>query len=163
MKRVEANDVGAMHALGNYHYHGLGGLQQDQAKAIELWKQAAKLGSSQAHYNLVVDYRHGGDLKKAKFHYEAAAMAGHEVARNMLGNMEFKSGNKERAVKHWIIAASAGSDSAMHTLLVVFGQGVLSRESIDSTLTAYNNSCAEMRSEARDAHIHIHNDNIGES
>ena len=27
------------------------------------------------------------------------------------------------------------------------------RESIDSTLTAYNNSCAEMRSEARDAYI----------
>jgi hypothetical protein len=82
-------------------------------------------------------------------------MAGHEVARHNLGCKENKSGDKERAVKHWIIAASSGDHKAMHTLLVVFGQGVLSRESIDSTLTAYNNSCAEMRSEARDAHIHI--------
>ena len=30
---------------------------------------------------------------------------------------------------------------------------LVDRESIDSLLTAYNNSCAEMRSEARDAFI----------
>jgi TPR repeat protein len=63
-------------------------LLQDQAKAIELWKQAAKLGSSQAHYHLGNSYREGGDLKKAKFHYEVAAMAGHDVARHNLGFME---------------------------------------------------------------------------
>jgi hypothetical protein len=34
-----------------------------------------------------------------------------------------------------------------------FDQGCVSRESIDSTLAAYNNSCAEFRSEARDAFI----------
>jgi TPR repeat protein len=28
------------------------GLRQDQNKAIELWKQAAKLGFSQAHFSL---------------------------------------------------------------------------------------------------------------
>jgi hypothetical protein len=32
-------------------------------------------------------------LKKAKFHYEAAAMTGHEVARNNLGCLEGKGGN----------------------------------------------------------------------
>jgi hypothetical protein len=31
---------------------------------------------------------------------------------------------------------------------MMFDVGGVSRESIDSTLTAYNNSCAEMRSEA---------------
>jgi hypothetical protein len=30
-------------------------------------------------------------------------------------------------------------------------QGLVSRQSIDSTLAAYNNACAEMRSEARDS------------
>ena len=92
-------------------------------------------------------------MKKAKFHWEAAAMAGHEVARSNIGSIEGNSGNTERAVKHWIIAASAGSFSAMHNLLVAFNEGLVSRESIDSTLTAYNNSCAEMRSKARDACI----------
>jgi TPR repeat protein len=61
----------------------------------------------------------------------------------------------EQAVKHWKIAASAGDHKAMHKLLVVFKDGALIRESVDSTLAAYNNSCAEMRSEARDAFIQV--------
>ena len=35
----------------------------------------------------------------------------------------------------------------------------VSRESINSTLAAYNNSCVEMRSEARDAYIQVEIDN----
>jgi tetratricopeptide (TPR) repeat protein len=151
MKRVEANDAGAIYVLGNYYYHGNFGLPQDLERAIALWNQAAKLGSSKAHYNLGNVYDDGGDLKKAKFYLEAAAMAGHEVARNNLGIMEEKSGNNERAMKHWIISASAGHHTAMRNLLVK--QGVVSRDAMDSTLTAYNNACAEMRSEARDAFI----------
>jgi hypothetical protein len=36
----------------------------------------------------------------------------------------------------------------------------VSRESIDSTLAAYNNSCAEMRSEARDSYIRFNLETI---
>jgi TPR repeat protein len=92
---------------------------------------------------------------KAKPHYEAAAMAGHEEARTNLGNMEEESGHMDRAVKQWIIAASAGEYSAMQVLVAYFelGHVYVSRDTIDSTLTAYNNSCAEMRSEARDDRI----------
>jgi len=154
MKRVEANDAGAMYIMGSYYTHGQLDLQQDLAKGVEIWTQAAKLGSSQAHNHLGNMYHQRGDLKKAKFHYEAAAMAGHEVARFKLGYIEYKSGNVERAVKHWTIAASAGHHTAMHSLLGAFNHGLVRRESINSTLTAYNNSCAEMRSETRDAAIH---------
>jgi hypothetical protein len=59
----------------------------------------------------------------------------------------------ERALKHWTISASAGDYKAMHCLGKGFERGLVSRESMDSTLTAYNNSCAKMRSEARDAAI----------
>jgi TPR repeat protein len=154
MKRVEANDAGAMFAMGSDYHHGRRqGIRQDQAKAMELWKQAAKLGNSQACYNLALIYKRGGDLKKAKFHYETAAMAGNETARYNLGTMEAQSGDRERAVKHWMIAASAGDYTAMHALQTFYEQGAVSRNAIDSTLTVYNNSCAEMRSEARDAYI----------
>ena len=61
----------------------------------------------------------------------------------------------ERAVKHWKIAASAGSFRAMDAMRTVFVVGRVSRESINSTLAAYNTSCAEMRSEARDAYMHV--------
>jgi hypothetical protein len=47
------------------------------------------------------------------------------------------------------------SDSyTMNQLRTFFEEGFVSRESIDSTLISYNNSCAEMRSEARNAYIH---------
>ena len=64
MKRVEVNDAGAMYVLGSNYYHGDLGLQQDWARAMELWKQAAELGSSLAHYHLGNEYLKGGDSKK---------------------------------------------------------------------------------------------------
>jgi len=163
MKRVEANDAGAMTALGNSYHLGEHGLLQDREKALELWKQAAELGSSKAHYRLGRIYDEGGDMKKVKFHYEAAAMAGDEAARNNLGTMEAQSGNMERAVKHWMISASAGHCSAMDNLLIAFNKGLVSRNAMDSSLTAYNNACAEMRSEARDALIRLLIDRFDES
>jgi TPR repeat protein len=163
MKRVEANDAGAISALADCYYHGHLGLQQDLAKALELWRQAAELGSSQAHYQLGTYYHEGGDMKRAKFHYEAAAMAGHGPARCNLGLMEIKSGNTERAVKHWMIATSTGDYNAMQCMIELFTQGMVSRDAIDSTLIAYNNSCAEMRSEARDAYIRLLIDRFDEN
>jgi len=49
----------------------------------------------------------------------------------------------------------------MKNLLIAFNQGSTSRATIDSTLTAYNNSCVEMRSEARDAAICLYITSIG--
>jgi hypothetical protein len=71
-------------------------------------------------------------MKTAKFHYEAAAMAGEELARYNSGTMELQYGNLDRAMKHWTIAASAGHFAAMHTMRKYFELGVVSRESIDS-------------------------------
>jgi TPR repeat protein len=119
---------------------------------MELYARAADLGSSYAHCHLGLYYNQRGDLKKEKYHYEAGAMAGHETARSTLGTMEAESGNMDRAVKHWSNAASAGHYPAMHTLITFFKMDYVSRESIDSTLAAYNTSCVEMRSEARDAY-----------
>jgi TPR repeat protein len=161
MKRVEANDAASMKMLAGSYYQGLNGIQQDRAKAIELFTKSAELGNSEAHRALGNIYHEGGDMKKAKFHVEAAAMAGNEVARCNLGIIEYNSGNINRAMKHWMIAASGGDYDAMHELNIGFEQGVISRESIDSSLTAYNSSCAEMRSEARDAYIQYKIETIG--
>ena len=153
MKRVEANDVASINLLADTYYKGLNGVQQDRTSAMELYVRAADLGNTKAHGSLSDIYHEGGGLKKAKFHCEAAAMAGHEGARCNLGTMEAQSGNIGPAVKHWMIAASCGNYKAMQNLLIAFNQGSTSRATIDSTLTAYNTSCVEMRSEARDAYI----------
>jgi TPR repeat protein len=82
-------------------------------------------------------FKKGEDWKKAKLHYEVAAMAGHELARYNLGYIDFLSGKKERASKHMKLAASAGVYRAMNNLLVVdFKQDLISRDEIDSILTA---------------------------
>jgi TPR repeat protein len=70
-KRVEANDPASIAILANYYDYGCNGLHQDPAKAIELYARAAELGFSRAHISLAGIYHEGGDLKKAKFHYEA--------------------------------------------------------------------------------------------
>jgi TPR repeat protein len=147
------NDAASIYVLGNFYHYGVNGLQQDHVKAIEQYARAADLGYSQAHYSLGDIYRQGGDMKKAKFHFEAAAMGGHEVARMALGLMECHCGNMERAVKHWTIAVSAGCYLSMHHLRTSFEEGAISRDAINLTLKAYNNACAEMRSDARDAYI----------
>jgi TPR repeat protein len=152
LKRAEANDAASISILAQYYCNGEQSFPQDQTKAIELYARAAELGFSKAHCNLGSIYYEGGDMEKAKFHFEAAAMAGHEVARNNLGTIESVSGNYQ-ALKHWRIAASAGCFRAMHALRTLFEQGVVRRELIDSALTAYNDSCAEMRSKARDTYI----------
>ena len=48
-----------------------------------------------------------------------------------------------------------GLINAMNDVRTGFEQGCVSRELIDSTLAAYDNSCAEMRSETRDAYPNI--------
>ena len=97
---MEANDAASIYLLADYYNQGLHGLQQDQAKAMELYVRAADLGCSGAHCKLGGIYHlQRGELRKAKFYYEVAAMAGDENARFTLGIMEYESGNIERAVK----------------------------------------------------------------
>jgi TPR repeat protein len=153
MMRVEANDEASIFVLATHYHFGRAGFQRDHIKAIELYTRAGQLGCGKAHCNLGKLYQEGGNMKKAKFHFEAAAMAGHEAARYKLGGLERQSRNIERAIKHWTIGASAGHYDAMHEMRFLFEQGIVSRELIDSTLAAYNNSCAEMRSEARNTCI----------
>jgi hypothetical protein len=159
-KRAEANDAASIGLLACFYLHGLKGFQQDHVKAIEQYTKSANLGCSKAHNQLGGIYDEGGDMKKAKFHWETAAMAGHEKARCIVGHLEYNSGNLERALKHWTIAATAGYHTAMHALRTFFEKGHISRESINTTLAAYNSSCAEMRSEARDAYIQYKIDRI---
>jgi TPR repeat protein len=84
MKRVAVNDVGAICELAKCYEKG-NETHQDQIKAMELYARASELGCSESHFCIGLKYLKAGDLKKAKFHFEAAAMAGHEMARYNLG------------------------------------------------------------------------------
>ncbi|EJK70995.1 hypothetical protein THAOC_07603, partial [Thalassiosira oceanica] len=49
-KRVRKDDSEAMMFLGNKYYHGKLGLAKDVPRAVELWMEAAELGSIGAHF-----------------------------------------------------------------------------------------------------------------
>ena len=153
-KRVEANDANSIWQLGGYYGMGAFGLQKDRKKANELYTRAAELGSFSAHYQIGWVYEDGlgveKDVKKAIHHYELAAMAGHELARCRLGVIEYKFGNVERAIKHFMISASAGWSQAMEAIKFLFKKRHVKRDLYELTLQAYNDSCAEMRSKARE-------------
>ena len=76
-------------------------------------------------------------------------MAGNDQARYQCGYIESEFGNQARALKHWKIGASAGEYNSMHFMIMHHKIGMVSKDTIDSTLEAYNNSCAEMRSKAK--------------
>ena len=80
-----------------------------------------------------------------------AALAGNEMARYSLGCIEFNSGTSCEALEDCCISWKFSCHGCHANCLCV---GRVSRESINSTLAAYNTSCAEMRSEARDAYMH---------
>jgi TPR repeat protein len=154
MKRVEANDATSMTYLGCFYANGSCGLQQDLNKALELWTRAAELGSIEAHYYIGGVYYQGEgvekDMKKAIHHLELAAMAGHEAARYNLGGIEYNSGNFERAIRHWSISASAGDSKSMTAIEEEFQKGLVRTDVYELTLKAYNDSCEEMTSKARE-------------
>ena len=55
-KRMEVNDVCAINMVGDEYRNGFRGLRQSYNKALELWFQAAKLRSIDAHHSIAVAY-----------------------------------------------------------------------------------------------------------
>ena len=108
--RVEKKDPEAMYYLGNHYNHVHGGslgLKKDTQKAIELWAEAAELGSVEAQHNLGFTYYHGDGVQEDKakgiYFYEKAAMNGYVLSRHKLGWIEGQKRNYERSVRHFLI------------------------------------------------------------
>ena len=104
--RVERGDAAAITHLGNIYFNGRLGLTKDIPRAIELWTQAAELGSIDAHCDLGRTYCNGhgvdADEPRGIRHWQYAAMKGHALSRRFLGTREFQKGNCKLAVQHWM-------------------------------------------------------------
>ena len=137
LKRIQANDpVAICHEGGERHYKG------DYEIAFEYWTMAAELGNADAYYKLALleEKMQGVEKDEGKYihNLEEAAISGHPNARYFLGMHEWnKNGNVERAVKHWIIAATQGDDESMKQLMAQFKEGYVSKDDLASTLRAH--------------------------
>ncbi|EJK66786.1 hypothetical protein THAOC_12257, partial [Thalassiosira oceanica] len=130
--------------LGGKH-----GLQKDVRKAVELWTEAAELGSIDALYNLGAEGVQEDKAKAAEL-FEKAAMQGHVLSRHNLGCIEGDKGNHDRAVRHLLISAKVGSKDSIETIKMMFTNGVATKAQYAEALKGYQDAVEEMRSHDRD-------------
>jgi len=152
--RVRNGDAEAINNLGIYYLQGMYGFHQNYVKAMELFLQAAELGFNRAYVNVANSYCSGRgvevDMKKAKHYYELAAMKGHAGARNWLGAFEVEAGNMNRALKHYIIAATDGDSSSMKNIIGLYKNGSATKADFEKALRSYQSYLGEIRSKQRD-------------
>lgn len=152
-KRMKLNDSGAFFMLGGAYARAELGLQEDMSKTLELWNKAADLGSLKAHYSIGIMYNIGDgverDLDKAIHHWKLAAMGGHEMARQHLGMAEIQSGNIDRAMKHFMIAARSGEKYSLKVVGDGYKAGHVTKDEYTRTLRAYQETQEGMKSTQR--------------
>ncbi|EJK57468.1 hypothetical protein THAOC_22482, partial [Thalassiosira oceanica] len=152
-KRVSKGDAEAISFLGDKYFHGVPGLAKDDSRAIELWTEAAALGSLDAHYELGHTYYKGDGVEEDKprgiHHWQQAAMKGHAHSRHNLGAVEDENGDYQLAVQHWMISAKMGHERSLNFIQNMFKDGHATKTQYAEALLGYRDAVEEMKSPQR--------------
>jgi len=153
-KRVEAGDATAINNLVVCHRDGRNGYPQDHTKALDFFHRAAILGDFESFLNIGYAYENGEgvevDMEKATHYYELAAMGGDVNARHNLGILSAKSGNVDRALKHFLIATRDGQSVSLNLIKDLYSKGHATKEDYTKALQAYQAYLNEIKSPQRD-------------
>ena len=153
-KRVNKRDAEAINHLAEQYYFGSPGVATDVPRAIELWTEAAELGSVDAHYRLSHAYHNGNGVEEDKLRAvrlcKEAAMKGHVLSRHFLGFTEFDNGNYELAVRHWMISAKMGYEDSLCCIKEMFMKGQATKAQYAEALRGYGNAAEEMKNHQRE-------------
>ncbi|EJK56952.1 hypothetical protein THAOC_23062 [Thalassiosira oceanica] len=140
--------------MGNNYFYGNLGLTKDVPRAIELWSEAAELGSIDAHYQLGVAYYAGVVVEEDRpigiNHWQQAAMKGHVKSRYNLGIVECENGNCELAVQHWMISVKMGDQRSLNAIKDMFKDGDATKAQYAEALLGYRDAVEEMKSPQRE-------------
>lgn len=152
--RVEKKDPLAIEFLGDTYRHGLLGAQKDVQESVNLYTEAAELGSISALDNLGFMYDNGEgverDEAKAAEFFKKAAMQGHVQARHNLGCYEGRKKNHDRAVRHFLISAKMGQKESVEGLKLMFRCGHATKAQYAEALRGYQDAVEETKSHDRD-------------
>ena len=153
-KRVDKGDVEAIKTLADKYYLGDLGFQKNVPRAIELWTEAAELGSKDAHAQLSHAYYNGdgaeADKSRAIHHCQQAAMKGCALSRNNLGSVEDENGNSELAVQHLMISAKMGLAESLNSIMIMFKRGHATKAQYAEALMGYRDAADEVKSPQRE-------------
>ena len=149
-KRMEVGDPYAFYMMGCCYRRGGYGVPQDSAKAIELWHKAGKF----AYTNIGHAYYNGEgverDEKMASHYYELVAMEGNVIARGNLGVNEYKAGNYDRALKHYMIAVRGGDTRSVKKIQDMYMDGHATKDHYANALRSHQAYLSEIKSDQRD-------------
>ena len=152
--RVEKGDAVAIEFLGNQYFYGKLGLAKDVPRAIELWTEAAELGSLYAHDELGHSYYNGDGVEEDKprgvRYWQQAAMKGDVTCRHNLGDVEFQEGNYEVAAQHWLISSKMGDQDSLNGIKAMFKGGLATKAQYAEALLGYRDAVEEMKSPQRE-------------
>ena len=158
-KLVENDNPHVVKYVGNAYLAGKDGYPKDVEKGVNLLIKAGELGIDSAYTHLALLYAEGKlvpvDMKKVKHYNELAAKMGNVYARHLLGIIEEKHGDPERAFKHFIIAAKAGYELSLHSVRAAFTNGAITNEQYSEALEGYEKSKDEMKSDYREIYKHF--------
>ena len=153
-KRVDKKDAEAIYQLGCKYYQGGLGLTKDIPRAIELWTEAAELGSIDAHYQLGNAYYSGDGVKedraKGVHHWRQAAMKGHAESRHNLAVVEYQEGNFQRAMQHDMISTKMGHEGSLNGIKEMFKEGQATKAQYAEALLGFRDAVEEMKSPPRE-------------
>lgn len=154
-KRAEMNDSQAIYNIGGFYSGGKWGFPQNHSKAFELYCRAADLGCVDAYYNIASACLNGrgvetDDVKKVIYHYELAAIKGDVDARYFLGlGEEQKTGNMDRALKHYMIATEGGYSKALESIKRMYINGNATKDDYANALRLYQAYIDEVQTDQR--------------
>ena len=153
-RRVDKGDAAAIKHLGDKYHSGGLGLTKDDSRAMELWTEAAKIGSEGARHNLGTAYYGGYGVKEDKpraiRHFQLAAMNGHVMSRHNLGADEFSKGNYQLAKQHYMISAKAGYELSLNCIKDLFMKGHATKTQYAEALIGYQHAVEDMKSPNRE-------------
>ena len=153
-KRIEmSDDPVALHNLACSYYCG-SGVPQNLQKAIELYSRAGVGGNHAAEHSIGCCFLRGEgvprDIIKAICFFERAAIGGYTKSRAALGRLEGDLGNKDRALKHHMIAAGFGYTDCLIEIQKLYKNGHATKEDLKNAEKAYQACLDEIKSDQRD-------------
>ena len=110
-KRMEHEDPKAFALMADQYCMGKGAVEVHFKKVLNLYIRAAELGCAEAYCNVASKGFVTG--WKAISWFEVSAKKGFYRAHEYLGEIEERSGNINTAIKHWKVAANAGSQYSL--------------------------------------------------
>ena len=108
---------------------------------MELYFRAGERGNHEADHSIGCAYLKGEGLpldpNKAIYFFERAAIGGYTKSRGALGLVEDGIGNKDRALKHHMIAAGFGYTDCLIEIQKLYKNGHATKEDLKNAENYY--------------------------